>query len=163
MVPGSGTRWLLMNSYFLFLFICSALSCFCFVSSLLLSYVWFQDDMGMTYAELSVYGRLRKIAKAGPYSMFCKLINMWKEICTPREVTGTISLFSCSATHPQSICLGDGERFRSSCSPMWGRGKEPNQGKWLGKSGNLSTPSAYLWRLSTFKSHLFHYEILVPA
>lgn len=42
--------------------------------------------MGMTYAELSIYGKLRKIAKAGPYSMFCKLINMWKEICTPREV-----------------------------------------------------------------------------
>lgn len=42
--------------------------------------------MGMTYAELSIYGKLRKIAKAGPYSMFCKLINLWKEICTPREV-----------------------------------------------------------------------------
>lgn len=48
--------------------------------------VCFQADMGMTYAELSIYGKLRKIAKAGPYSMFCKLINMWKEICTPREV-----------------------------------------------------------------------------
>lgn len=48
--------------------------------------LWFQADMGMTYAELSIYGKLRKIAKAGPYSMFCKLINLWKEICTPREV-----------------------------------------------------------------------------
>lgn len=42
--------------------------------------------MGMTYAELSIYGKLRKIGKAGPYSMFCKLINIWKEIFTPREV-----------------------------------------------------------------------------
>lgn len=39
----------------------------------------FQSDMGMTYAELSVIGRLRKISKCGPYSMFCKLIDMWKE------------------------------------------------------------------------------------
>ena len=40
----------------------------------------------MTYAELSVYGRLRKVAKMGPYSMFCKLLNMWKDTCSPRQV-----------------------------------------------------------------------------
>ncbi|XP_044868683.1 glutamine-dependent NAD(+) synthetase isoform X3 [Mauremys mutica] len=53
----------------------------------------FQEDMGMTYTELSVYGKLRKMAKAGPYSMFCKLINMWKEICTPREVASKVKHF----------------------------------------------------------------------
>lgn len=42
--------------------------------------------MGMTYTELSIFGRLRKVAKAGPYSMFCKLLNMWKDSCTPRQV-----------------------------------------------------------------------------
>ncbi|NXF07417.1 NADE synthetase, partial [Smithornis capensis] len=52
-----------------------------------------EADMGMTYAELSVYGKLRKVAKAGPYSMFCKLINMWKEICTPREVASKVKHF----------------------------------------------------------------------
>ncbi|XP_061309088.1 glutamine-dependent NAD(+) synthetase isoform X2 [Pezoporus flaviventris] len=50
-------------------------------------------DMGTTYAELSIYGKLRKIAKAGPYSMFCKLINMWKEICAPREVASKVKHF----------------------------------------------------------------------
>lgn len=40
----------------------------------------------MTYAELSVYGRLRKVAKMGPYSMFCKLLNMWRDTCSPRQV-----------------------------------------------------------------------------
>lgn len=50
----------------------------------------------MTYAELSIYGKLRKIAKAGPYSMFCKLINMWKEICTPREVILKKKMKSCN-------------------------------------------------------------------
>ncbi|XP_019375000.1 PREDICTED: glutamine-dependent NAD(+) synthetase isoform X3 [Gavialis gangeticus] len=50
-------------------------------------------DMGMTYAELSIYGKLRKVAKAGPYSMFCKLINMWKEICSPSEVASKVKHF----------------------------------------------------------------------
>nr|XP_060621495.1 glutamine-dependent NAD(+) synthetase isoform X1 [Anolis sagrei ordinatus] len=52
-----------------------------------------EADMGMTYAELSVYGKLRKIAKAGPYTMFCKLITVWKEICSPREVASKVKHF----------------------------------------------------------------------
>ncbi|XP_057583901.1 glutamine-dependent NAD(+) synthetase isoform X4 [Hippopotamus amphibius kiboko] len=52
-----------------------------------------EEDMGMTYAELSVYGRLRKIAKTGPYSMFCKLLNMWKDTCTPRQVADKVKRF----------------------------------------------------------------------
>ncbi|XP_060117509.1 glutamine-dependent NAD(+) synthetase isoform X3 [Heteronotia binoei] len=52
-----------------------------------------EADMGMTYAELSIYGKLRKIAKAGPYSMFCKLINKWKDICTPAEVASKVKHF----------------------------------------------------------------------
>lgn len=68
--------------------------------------VWFQADMGMTYAELSIYGKLRKIAKAGPYSMFCKLINLWKEICTPREVMHKIK--SCNV-FAKIDCLKNGQ------------------------------------------------------
>ncbi|XP_078077441.1 glutamine-dependent NAD(+) synthetase [Mustelus asterias] len=52
-----------------------------------------EADMGMTYAELSVYGKLRKIAKCGPYSMFCKLVYMWKSICTPRQVAEKVKHF----------------------------------------------------------------------
>ncbi len=36
-----------------------------------------EEDMGMTYEELSVYGRLRKQQNCGPYSMFCKLAHLW--------------------------------------------------------------------------------------
>ena len=46
-----------------------------------------QDDMGVTYDELSVFGRLRKIYRCGPYSMFCKLVHMWKEKYTIEQVT----------------------------------------------------------------------------
>lgn len=43
-------------------------------------------DMGMTYKELSVFGRLRKQSKAGPFTMFCRLVHMWDH-CTPKEVS----------------------------------------------------------------------------
>jgi NAD+ synthase (glutamine-hydrolysing) len=32
-------------------------------------------DMGMTYEELSVYGRLRKVEKLGPFGMFSRLVH----------------------------------------------------------------------------------------
>ncbi len=43
-------------------------------------------DMGMTYDELSVYGKLRKQQSCGPYSMFCKLLESWSDKLTPRQV-----------------------------------------------------------------------------
>lgn len=33
--------------------------------------------MGMTYDELSVFGRLRKVEKLGPWGMFGKLCALW--------------------------------------------------------------------------------------
>ena len=39
-----------------------------------------EDEMGMTYAELSVFGTLRKVNKFGPVAMFKKLIHMWGEL-----------------------------------------------------------------------------------
>jgi hypothetical protein len=32
--------------------------------------------MGMTYNELSVYGRMRKVEKLGPYGMWSKLLHV---------------------------------------------------------------------------------------
>lgn len=52
-----------------------------------------EADMGMTYSELSVIGRLRKIAKCGPFSMFCKLIHMWREALSPSEVAQKVKHF----------------------------------------------------------------------
>ena len=44
-----------------------------------------EEDMGMTYDELGVFGRLRKISVCGPYSMFRKLLSMWGHL-TPIQV-----------------------------------------------------------------------------
>ncbi|XP_067105053.1 glutamine-dependent NAD(+) synthetase isoform X2 [Osmerus mordax] len=52
-----------------------------------------EADMGMTYSELSVIGRLRKISKCGPYSMFCKLIHTWKEAFSPLQVASKVKHF----------------------------------------------------------------------
>ena len=50
--------------------------------------------MGMTYKELSVYGRLRKQKKCGPYSMFCKLLHLWRdEGVGPEETAKKVKLF----------------------------------------------------------------------
>ena len=43
-------------------------------------------DMGMTYAELSIFGRLRKVSKCGPWSMYEKLLHLWSDDLTPREI-----------------------------------------------------------------------------
>ena len=52
-----------------------------------------EEDMGMTYAELSEYGKLRKPGACGPYSMFCKLVARWKDTHTPAEVRITCVWF----------------------------------------------------------------------
>ncbi|XP_050390944.1 glutamine-dependent NAD(+) synthetase [Patella vulgata] len=52
-----------------------------------------EQDMGMTYEELSVYGKLRKQKYCGPYSMFCKLIYFWSNSCSPSEVAAKVKHF----------------------------------------------------------------------
>ena len=42
--------------------------------------------MGMTYKELSDIGRLRKVQQCGPYTMFIKLLDLWKNKYEPNEV-----------------------------------------------------------------------------
>jgi len=51
-----------------------------------------EADIGMTYKELSIFGRLRKVMKAGPVSMFRKLSNDWKEKGL-KEIASQIKLF----------------------------------------------------------------------
>ncbi len=42
--------------------------------------------MGMSYDELSHYGRLRIPGRCGPYSMFCKLLHEWGDKQPPSVV-----------------------------------------------------------------------------
>ena len=47
----------------------------------------------MTYEELSVYGRLRKIHLCGPYSMFCKLLDLWRDKYSPEVIADKVKFF----------------------------------------------------------------------
>lgn len=49
-----------------------------------------QADMGMTYDELSIFGRLRKVEKCGPYSMFTKLVHEWGSFLSPTQVSNRV-------------------------------------------------------------------------
>ncbi|KIK81592.1 hypothetical protein PAXRUDRAFT_35820 [Paxillus rubicundulus Ve08.2h10] len=50
-------------------------------------------DMGMTYDELSVFGRLRKVEKCGPYSMFTKLVHEWGGVLSPVQIAERVKHF----------------------------------------------------------------------
>lgn len=52
-----------------------------------------EQDMGMTYDELSEFGRLRKQSYCGPYSMFCKLLATWNGKASPEEVAEKVKHF----------------------------------------------------------------------
>ncbi|KAF8202233.1 hypothetical protein BJ912DRAFT_1110105 [Pholiota molesta] len=52
-----------------------------------------EADMGMTYDELSVFGRLRKIEKCGPYSTFTKLVHEWGSFLSPIQIAEKVKLF----------------------------------------------------------------------
>ncbi|EKM81868.1 hypothetical protein AGABI1DRAFT_35688 [Agaricus bisporus var. burnettii JB137-S8] len=52
-----------------------------------------EADMGMTYDELSVFGRLRKVEKCGPYSMFTKLVLEWGSVLSPVQIAEKVKLF----------------------------------------------------------------------
>ncbi|WVQ94011.1 NAD+ synthetase [Kwoniella sp. CBS 9459] len=52
-----------------------------------------EQEMGMTYNELSVFGRLRKVEKCGPYSMFGKLVQEWGSFLSPAEIAHKVKHF----------------------------------------------------------------------
>lgn len=52
-----------------------------------------EEDMGMTYEELSLYGRLRKMFHCGPVSMFQNLCHRWHGKWTPAEVAAKVKDF----------------------------------------------------------------------
>lgn len=65
-----------------------------------------EQDMGMTYAELSEYGRLRKQFFCGPYSMFCKLMSLWGSFCSPAVIAEKVKhFFRCYAINRHKMTV----------------------------------------------------------
>uniref|UniRef100_A0A6M2DX11 Glutamine-dependent NAD(+) synthetase n=1 Tax=Xenopsylla cheopis TaxID=163159 RepID=A0A6M2DX11_XENCH len=77
-----------------------------------------EDDMGMTYAEISVFGKLRKQSQCGPYSMFCKLVSTWKKDYTPAEVAEKVKhFFRCYAINRHKMTVLTPSYHAESYSP----------------------------------------------
>lgn len=51
-----------------------------------------EDDMGMTYAELGIFGRLRTIARCGPVAMFKHLLHEWTHM-SPMVIANKVQHF----------------------------------------------------------------------
>lgn len=64
---------------------------------------------GMTYDELSVYGRLRKNEKLGPYGMFTRLASEWGNRLSPLEVRCLPCGPSISLTRNCNTDCGEGQ------------------------------------------------------
>lgn len=72
-----------------------------------------EEDMGMTYSELSVFGKLRKQECCGPYSMYCKLVQTWSGVCSPQEVAEKVKhFFRCDTVTFTPWRLFDMDGFR---------------------------------------------------
>jgi NAD+ synthase (glutamine-hydrolysing) len=52
-----------------------------------------EDDMGMSYADLSLFGRLRKMSYCGPVSMFHAAMRLWHTHMSAAEVAQRVKFF----------------------------------------------------------------------
>ncbi|KAJ2077740.1 glutamine-dependent NAD(+) synthetase [Coemansia sp. RSA 988] len=50
-------------------------------------------EMGMSYEELRVFGRLRKIERCGPHSMFTQLLHIWGDDMLPEMIADKVKRF----------------------------------------------------------------------
>ncbi|XP_072385425.1 glutamine-dependent NAD(+) synthetase [Diabrotica undecimpunctata] len=77
-----------------------------------------EEDMGMTYEELSHYGRLRKIESCGPFSMYCKLVQTWSSKYTPKQVAEKVKhFFRCYAINRHKMTVITPSYHAESYSP----------------------------------------------
>ena len=76
-----------------------------------------EDDMGMTYAELSRFGQLRKMEQCGPVRMFERLVQEWDHL-PPREVAEKVKhFFRCYAINRHKMTTLTPSYHAESYSP----------------------------------------------
>ncbi|GBF95639.1 glutamine-dependent NAD(+) synthetase [Raphidocelis subcapitata] len=52
-----------------------------------------EADMGMSYDDLGIYGRLRKVARCGPVSMYRRCAALWRGTLGPEAVAAKVKAF----------------------------------------------------------------------
>lgn len=77
-----------------------------------------EQDMGMTYDELSQFGKLRKQQHCGPYSMFCRLVSTWKDSHSAQDVADKVKhFFRCYAINRHKMTVLTPSCHAESYSP----------------------------------------------
>lgn len=77
-----------------------------------------EQDMGMSYDELSQFGKLRKQQYCGPYSMFCRLVSTWSPRHSPQEVADKVKhFFRCYAINRHKMTVLTPSVHAESYSP----------------------------------------------
>lgn len=77
-----------------------------------------EQDMGMTYDELSQFGKLRKQQYCGPYSMFCRLVSTWNDRYSPQDVANKVKhFFRCYAINRHKMTVLTPSVHAESYSP----------------------------------------------
>lgn len=64
-----------------------------------------EDDMGMTYEELGYFGRLRKISRCGPVSMFRKLCVKWQNLPAAEVAVKVKRFFYYYSANRHKMCV----------------------------------------------------------
>ncbi|GFH51344.1 glutamine-dependent NAD(+) synthetase [Chaetoceros tenuissimus] len=64
-----------------------------------------EEDMGMTYEELGYFGRLRKISRCGPVSMFMKLCAKWPSLSAKEVATKVKRFFFYYSVNRHKMCI----------------------------------------------------------
>jgi NAD+ synthase (glutamine-hydrolysing) len=76
-----------------------------------------EEDMGMSYADLSLYGRLRKIGKCGPVSMFRALAAQWTTVPAAKVAEKVKFFFRCYAINRHKMTTLTPSYHAESYSP----------------------------------------------
>ena len=64
-----------------------------------------EADMGMSYDELGIYGRLRKMEKCGPVSMFQRLLGKWHGASSAGEIAALTAALAQAGRWARALAL----------------------------------------------------------
>lgn len=61
-----------------------------------------EDDMGISYEDLGIFGRMRKVQRYGPVSMFTAAVRLWHGRYSPQQIANKVKFFyRCASPHVQ--------------------------------------------------------------
>lgn len=77
-----------------------------------------ETKTSLTFEEVSLYGKLRLVARCGPVSMFRKLLHLWKNSYSPFEIAQKVKyFFRCYCTNRHKMTTLTPSYHADECSP----------------------------------------------